>query len=242
MSELTFVNHLDLSDNHLSGKIPSSTQLQSLNASCFARNPGLCGPPLSQKCWSGEQTPNQSEASEEYGDEFWKWFYATTGFGFVVGCIAVLKRISLTWMVNFTLLEVVLYLLNLDLYIFLFRWRSDQELHAASAAQANRSARSQNDDPIWNWKSVPKCVSSNVSLSEPASVSKTVGLVASNISESSLPELPSSSSQSFNTSSTGIKNGLSNFKNFLRISDPQERSGNLATSGIPNIFHFDVNL
>ena len=53
-----------------------------------------------------------------------------------------LKRISLTWMVNFTLLEVVLYLLNLDLYSFLFRWRSDQELHAASAAQANKSVRS----------------------------------------------------------------------------------------------------
>ena len=45
-------------------------------------------------------------------------------------------------MVNFTLLEVVLYLLNLDLYSFLFRWRSDQELHAASAAQANKSVRS----------------------------------------------------------------------------------------------------
>ncbi|KAL4594966.1 hypothetical protein ACB092_12G057300 [Castanea dentata] len=89
MSELTFLNHLDLSDNHLSGKIPSSTQLQSLDASCFAGNPGLCGPPLSQKCWSGEQTPNQSEASEEYGDEFWKWFYATTGFGFVVGFLGV---------------------------------------------------------------------------------------------------------------------------------------------------------
>ena len=89
MSELTFLNHLDLSDNHLSGKIPSSTQLQSLDASCFAGNPGLCGPPLSQKCWSGEQTPNQSEASEEYGDEFWKWFYVTRGFGFVVGLLGV---------------------------------------------------------------------------------------------------------------------------------------------------------
>ena len=95
-------------------------------------------------------------------------------------------------------------------------------------------------DPVKNWKSVPKCVSSHVLLSEPVSVSKTVGLVASTISESSLPEFPSPSTWSFNTSSMGIKNGLSNFKNCLRISDPQEWSGSLATSGMPNTFHLGV--
>ncbi|XP_030936099.1 receptor-like protein EIX2 [Quercus lobata] len=89
MSEISFLNHPDLSYNHLSGKIPLSTQLQSFNASSFAGNPALCGLPLSQKCWLGEQTPNQSEAIEEYGDEFWKWFYGTTGFGFVVGFLGV---------------------------------------------------------------------------------------------------------------------------------------------------------
>ena len=70
MLELSFLNHLDLLYNHLSGKIPSSTQLQSFEASDFAGNPALCGLPLSQKCWPGEQTPNQSGDGEEYRDEF----------------------------------------------------------------------------------------------------------------------------------------------------------------------------
>nr|XP_023877867.1 receptor-like protein EIX2 [Quercus suber]XP_023877868.1 receptor-like protein EIX2 [Quercus suber]POE79076.1 leucine-rich repeat receptor-like kinase protein floral organ number1 [Quercus suber]POE79077.1 leucine-rich repeat receptor-like kinase protein floral organ number1 [Quercus suber] len=89
MSEISFLNHLELSYNHLSGKIPLGTQLQSFNASSFAGNLALCGLPLSQKCWLSEQTPNQSEAIEEYGDEFWKWLYGTTGFGFVVGFLGV---------------------------------------------------------------------------------------------------------------------------------------------------------
>ena len=95
MSELSFLNHLDLSYNHLSGKIPSSTQLQSFIASDFAGNPGLCGLPLSQKCWASEQTPNQSEDGEEYRDEFWKWFYGAAGFGFVVGFLGVCSSLLL---------------------------------------------------------------------------------------------------------------------------------------------------
>lgn len=76
MSELSFLNHLDLSYNHLSGKSPSSTQLQSFEASDFAGNPALCGLPLSQKRWPGEQTPNQGGDGEEYRDESGNGFMA----------------------------------------------------------------------------------------------------------------------------------------------------------------------
>ena len=49
MSSLTFLNHLNLSNNNLTGKIPLSTQLQSFNASDFIGNK-LCGLPLSNNC------------------------------------------------------------------------------------------------------------------------------------------------------------------------------------------------
>ena len=89
MSKLSFLNHLDLSYTHFSGKIPSSAQLQSFEASDFARNPALCGLPLSQKCWPSEQTPNPGGDGDEYRDEFLKWFYGAAGFGFVVGFLGV---------------------------------------------------------------------------------------------------------------------------------------------------------
>ena len=87
MSELNFLSDIDLSYNNLSGKIPTSTQLQSFKASDFIGNPTLCGPPLIQKC-PGEEVPNQSHQAH-YGnkddeDEFGKWFYVGTGFGFAI--------------------------------------------------------------------------------------------------------------------------------------------------------------
>nr|POE80424.1 brassinosteroid lrr receptor kinase brl2 [Quercus suber] len=87
MSELNFLSDIDLSCNNLSGKIPTSTQLQSFKASDFTGNPTLCGPPLIQKC-PGEEVPNQSHQAD-YGnkddeDEFGKWFYVGTGFGFAI--------------------------------------------------------------------------------------------------------------------------------------------------------------
>ena len=77
MSELNFLSVIDLSYNNLSGKIPTSTQLQSLKASDFIGNPTLCGPPLIQKC-PGDYGNKDDE------DEFGKWFYVGTGFGFAI--------------------------------------------------------------------------------------------------------------------------------------------------------------
>ena len=88
---MTFLSVLNLSYNYLFGKIPSSTQLQSLDAFAFAGNLGLCGPPLTLLC-PGEETPNQSEPTddgikdkEEDEDEFRTWFYIGIGFGSPIG-------------------------------------------------------------------------------------------------------------------------------------------------------------
>lgn len=54
---MNYLDVLDLSNNCIFGKIPTGTQLQSFNASSYARNSGLCGDPL-PKCWTG--APPQS--------------------------------------------------------------------------------------------------------------------------------------------------------------------------------------
>ncbi|KAL8474344.1 hypothetical protein ACS0TY_030983 [Phlomoides rotata] len=46
LAHLHYLSVLDLANNNLSGEIPLSTQLQSFNASAYAGNNGLCGPPL----------------------------------------------------------------------------------------------------------------------------------------------------------------------------------------------------
>ena len=100
---MTFLSVLNLSYNYLFGKIPSSTQLQSLDAFAFAGNLGLCGPPLTQLC-PGEETPNQSEPTddgikdkEEDEDEFRTWFYIGIGFGSPIGFWGVCIALVFDW-------------------------------------------------------------------------------------------------------------------------------------------------
>jgi hypothetical protein len=52
LSAPTSLSHLNLSYNNLQGAIPSGSQLQVLDdqASIYIGNPGLCGPPISKKC------------------------------------------------------------------------------------------------------------------------------------------------------------------------------------------------
>ncbi|XP_058076373.1 receptor-like protein EIX2 [Magnolia sinica] len=88
---------LNLSGNHLTGKIPgnigeipSGNQLQTLqDPSIYMGNNGLCGPPLTNKCVSDEtsrapmSTGNVVEKDEE--DNKILWFYLAMGLGFVAG-------------------------------------------------------------------------------------------------------------------------------------------------------------
>ncbi|ESW24133.1 hypothetical protein PHAVU_004G105600 [Phaseolus vulgaris] len=47
---------VDLSHNHLTGKIPTATQLQGFNPSSYEDNFNLCGPPLKKMCAKGRST------------------------------------------------------------------------------------------------------------------------------------------------------------------------------------------
>jgi Leucine-rich repeat (LRR) protein len=96
LSALTSLSHLNLSYNNLSGRIPNGNQLQTLEdpASIYIGNPGLCGPPLSQKCLS--QPEPAPEHHEDASDDAVSFFIAT-GSGYVMGlwvvfCTFLFKR------------------------------------------------------------------------------------------------------------------------------------------------------
>ena len=85
MSSLTFLSHLNLSYNNLIGKILTSTQLQSFNASSFIGNQ-LCGPPLTDNCTiNGVKPNNENIGSKKTGALEVDWFYVSMALGFMVG-------------------------------------------------------------------------------------------------------------------------------------------------------------
>ena len=75
-----------MSNNKLIGRIPSSTQLQSLDASSFIGNE-LCGPPLTDNCTTNDAKPNtENKGSKDTGGGHeMDWFYVSMALGFVVG-------------------------------------------------------------------------------------------------------------------------------------------------------------
>ncbi|KAL5550595.1 hypothetical protein UlMin_000771 [Ulmus minor] len=85
MSDLDFLSHLDLSYNKLSGKIPPGTQLLGFEASVYAGNEALCGPPLTPNCSSEDAPTHETPSNETVEDEIRKWFYVGLGSGFVAG-------------------------------------------------------------------------------------------------------------------------------------------------------------
>jgi Leucine-rich repeat (LRR) protein len=96
LSALTSLSQLNLSYNNLSGRIPSGNQLQTLNdpASIYIGNPGLCGPPLSQKCSSQPEPAPEHHEDASYDTVS---FFLATGSGYVMGlwvvfCTFLFKR------------------------------------------------------------------------------------------------------------------------------------------------------
>ena len=90
LSYMTSLNHLNLSYNSFSGRIPSGRQLDTINdSSIYMGNPLLCGPPLLNKCPRDEIFPNSqplSDGDKEAKDELEiQLLLISMGPGFVVG-------------------------------------------------------------------------------------------------------------------------------------------------------------
>ncbi|GJZ54050.1 leucine-rich repeat-containing protein [Tanacetum coccineum] len=83
MSDMHSLNDLDVSFNNLSGRVPSSTQLQSFEPRRFTGNAGLCGLPTTKKCPEDEYlgVPHVVKSgSDGYStDELQRWFYVGWG-------------------------------------------------------------------------------------------------------------------------------------------------------------------
>ncbi|XP_031248990.1 receptor-like protein EIX2 [Pistacia vera] len=88
LSKLTFLNDLNLSNNNLTGEIPLSTQLQSLDPSCFMGNK-LCGPPLSKDCTFIVPTSEKEIAGNK---RLVNGFYVSMALGFVVAFSSIIYR------------------------------------------------------------------------------------------------------------------------------------------------------
>ncbi|CAN6558147.1 unnamed protein product [Malus baccata var. baccata] len=100
MTSLNFFNEFDVSYNNLEGKIPTSTQLQSFNASAFEGNPKLCGAPLPNECREIDADNKNivDQDANNKGDEL-PWFYIFATLGFIVGFWGVCGSLFLkkTW-------------------------------------------------------------------------------------------------------------------------------------------------
>ncbi|KAL5180640.1 Receptor-like protein 39 [Glycine soja] len=72
LASLSFISYLNLSFNHLVGKIPTSTQIQSFPASSFEGNGKLYGPPLTGKI-DGKESKLIGILLVSNWDCFWSW-------------------------------------------------------------------------------------------------------------------------------------------------------------------------
>ncbi|CAI8611610.1 unnamed protein product [Vicia faba] len=87
LSSLSFLGSLDLSNNNLRGVIPYTGHMTTFDALTFTGNPGLCGPPLPVKC-SGDDDNRHSTNNDTNGEGlFDNWSYLSLGLGFATGIL-----------------------------------------------------------------------------------------------------------------------------------------------------------
>ncbi|XP_022759854.1 receptor-like protein 12 [Durio zibethinus] len=85
LAQLTFIAFFNVSNNHLIGPIPQGKQFATFENNSFEGNPGLCGNPLSKKCYAeGSSPPPPSLSKKDRGRESWLelvWKAVLLGYG-----------------------------------------------------------------------------------------------------------------------------------------------------------------
>jgi hypothetical protein len=80
------------------GVIPYTGHMTTFDAIAFARNRGLCGPPLPVKCL-GDDDKKQSNNDTNDEELFDNWFYLSLGMGFAAGILVpyVILTMKTSW-------------------------------------------------------------------------------------------------------------------------------------------------
>ncbi|KAA8532492.1 hypothetical protein F0562_032525 [Nyssa sinensis] len=93
LSALHYLSRLNMSFNNLSGRIPMGNQLQTLDdQSIYIGNDGLCGLPLLKSCPGDESYKDDEQVGKNKDrkvSDFWLFFYAGIGPGFLIGFVGV---------------------------------------------------------------------------------------------------------------------------------------------------------
>ncbi|THF99708.1 hypothetical protein TEA_001110 [Camellia sinensis var. sinensis] len=93
LTSLTFLEVFDVSQNNLTGIIPRGQQFETFSNTSYEGNIGLCGLPLSKKCWIliGAESPSSSSSSHDFKyklDGFeWEPVLMGYGCGVVIGLV-----------------------------------------------------------------------------------------------------------------------------------------------------------
>ncbi|CAL5434843.1 unnamed protein product [Camellia sinensis] len=93
LTSLTFLEVFDVSQNNLTGIIPRGQQFETFSNTSYEGNIGLCGLPLSKKCWIliGPESPSSSSSSHDFKyklDGFeWEAVLMGYGCGVVIGLV-----------------------------------------------------------------------------------------------------------------------------------------------------------
>ncbi|XP_027364714.1 receptor-like protein EIX2 [Abrus precatorius] len=88
MSNMDSLGFLNLSNNNFSGPIPRNDHFLTFDEPSFVDNPYLCGEPLKNKCFGGDEVPSSMahENNSGNGDKKEKvLFYFVTALGFITG-------------------------------------------------------------------------------------------------------------------------------------------------------------
>ncbi|XVF65290.1 hypothetical protein PTKIN_Ptkin09bG0236300 [Pterospermum kingtungense] len=104
LSSLTFLEVLNLSYNQLEGSIPQSYQFGTFSNDSYIGNPGLCGPPLTRKCYEADAPmalPGKDADSWVDGISVWKIALMGYASGLVIGLsigFTVLNEMGNKWL------------------------------------------------------------------------------------------------------------------------------------------------
>ncbi|CAL8159859.1 unnamed protein product [Prunus armeniaca] len=97
LSNLHFLASFSVAYNNLHGPVPSGTQLQGFNATAFEGNPGLCGAPLPNECQQMNTSNNKTRNMEDVHDNWNRipWLHISVTLGFIIGFWGVCGPLSL---------------------------------------------------------------------------------------------------------------------------------------------------